>query len=205
MPLIRVPCELSGFNGGPGVNVWHCFGDASPSSAMADLLTTAFDAFYEDVRLYIQSDVTITIPNSFLTYNVATGQPDGAFSGTIGPLTETGSQNTTASHSVQAKVQLRTGLFEDGREIRGGPFIGPQAGAINAGGEYQADLITAFRTALTTLANTLLTDLVPVGVYRRPRPADPANNVPARPGSFAVATSFDVWQVPATQRRRRPG
>lgn len=203
MAVTRVVCTLNGFVGAPGINVWHVadptFG-AVPVSA--DSITTAFDAFYTAIATLLQSDVNVTIPNTLLNYDIANGQPVSATPGTLGDQSASGTGTTSSAHFVAAKVQLRTGVYEDGRELRGGPFIGPWGRGMNPDGSLPVSSgTTLLNTSLQTLATALTTAGYPLVVYRQPREA--TDTLPARVGSAALVSSIAVNPLPAVQRRRR--
>lgn len=201
MGMYRVVINLGGFNGGPGVNVWHVLNPTIggvPSNA--DAITSAFDAFYTAIRPQLQSDVSVTVPNTMQEIDIPSGQPTAVLGGTIGDALISGNGTANNAHFNAMKVQLRTGVFEDGRELTGGPFIGPYGSTINTTGTLLATARTNVQSALVTLQSTLTTAGWPLVVYRRPRPA---GNLPARQGSAALVTALTVWDLPAVQRRRR--
>lgn len=198
--VLRVPVELQGFAGGPGVNIWHVTSTGGIPGYDADSITTAFSQFYDDASNRLQSDVTAVIPNTFLIYDVASGQPLEPLTGTIGPQQESGSGGNAFSHFTSYKVQARTLQYEDGRELRGGVFLGPAEGTIDADGSWAAAGLAQLDQALTDLATALTTAGQPLVVYRQPRPA---GSLPAREGSVALVQQISAWNLPAVQRSRR--
>jgi hypothetical protein len=100
------------------------------------------------------------------------------------------------------KVQLRTGVFEDGREIRGGIFLGPIGGAqVTTSGQVEASYRATITAELSDLALQLELNSTPLSVYRRPREA--SAGVSARPGRVVPVTGVGASVVPAVLRSRR--
>lgn len=203
MVLMRAPVALTGFSGGPGVNVWH-FGEeggtAGPTEVQA--AATALGVFYDAIKSRYQVDVTITVPPAFVVIEPASGQPQRLelVGSPVSPIA--GGDPTAAPHFQSAKVQLRTGVYREGREIRGGPFLGPLAGIVNqSGGTWGEVMLDQFDAALATLVSAMQTASFPLAVYRYPRPA--SSPLGARDGDQAVVSSALTWEYPAVQRSRR--
>lgn len=198
--LYRVECELTGFAGAPGFNTWF-FSAVTQDAATADAITTALDTFYTAVRTFLQDDVIVTVPNDLLVIDDSDGQPQAIQGGTAGPASIAGNGPEDLAHFTQAKLQLRTGTFVDGRELRGGPFLGPWGGTISAEGNIGTTAQTTITSALDTLRAGIGLAGAPLVIWRRPKPA--TETEPAVPGTNAAVTTVGVWNRPAVQRRRR--
>jgi hypothetical protein len=101
-----------------------------------------------------------------------------------------------------AKIQLLSGVFEDGRQIRGGCFLGPIGGEQTAAnGSLESSFRDTIIAELDDLAQVLSAATTPLSIYRRPREAAPG--VTPRPGRVVPVTSVSASALPASLRSRR--
>lgn len=117
---------------------------------------------------------------------------------------------TIAPPEVQGVLRLRTGAYEDGREIRGRVFLpGVPAAAVSSGAPHP-DYVTAMQNAGAALVADADCVLV---VYRRERlayagvgsPGIPGYRPPHdhRDGSYAAVTTTQCWNKFGVLRSRR--
>lgn len=209
MAVVRVRCPLTGFSGGPGVNTWFIDdafigGGDEPEQvgfALADLR-----AFYQSLRAGIQQDVTISFEPQVAVLDVPSGQVQQVITSESTPLPVNGTGTSPTSHATMVKTRLLTGVFSDGREIRGGPFIGPIGpNGIAGNGDLTSQTVTDYTAALNTLISALPIHGTSLQVYRRPRAADAGASPPvtARPGQKAAVVNAGVFPRPAVLRSRR--
>jgi hypothetical protein len=203
--VARFKVDLSGFSGAPGVNTWFV-GDtglsAGPSQGTVDGTAVALDAFYEAVKGVIQSDVSWSVDPSVGVLDVETGVLDSIMAAAGGPFSGVATGINQGGHMTMIKTQLRTGSYNDGREVRGGPFIGPVVAAVADGpGTLTPAVTLTMNNALTALAGAINSAGGLLVVYRRPRAAAPG--VTARAGLLRAVTSATVFNKPAVLRSRR--
>ena len=138
--LNQIRCTWSGVTGLPGISTFYATGD--PSFLIARLKT-----FFEAVKTSIPTGITIAYPSSGITVDTATGQANGAWSSTT-----TASTSCTATGTYQAPtgavVNWKTGVYVNGRELRGKTFLVPLAnGAFGSDGKLLSTNVTSFTTA----------------------------------------------------------
>lgn len=210
MPIGQLRVEIGGFSGAPGQNTWHAGASAAiddPNGLTAtevDVWVDALASFYGALQLWFKDGMTFTIPDEVESLNVASGKIEDVVAGTAGSRTVTisSSAETRPSNATMIKTRVRTGRYSDGREIRGGVYLGP----INSSVLSQAALISP--TPATDVENALQAyydQLILAGVfpfiYRRPRPA--SSPLGPRPGELGPWTSMSLWRTPAVLRSRR--
>lgn len=204
-PVARFKVDLSGFSGGPGVNTWFVAdvtGGETPDQATVDGTAAALSAFYTTIAGFLQGDLFWTVDPSVAIVEATDGEVQSVLTVGTGPFSGQGTNVTPSAHFLMFKTQLRTGQFEDGRELRGGPFIGPIASnVLQADGNVVPANISTMNTALSDLAAAINTAGGLLVVYRRPRAA--SGTLPARAGSLAAVTSATIWSKPAVLRSRR--
>jgi len=158
-------------------------------------------AFYTGTAFAVQSEVE--------HFNDANGQLVAVSTGTASTVNGTGAAEAL-SPATQGLIRWRTGVVEDGREIRGRTFLPAMVAANNDDGHVVAGILTVFNT----MANNLIIDAnSSLVVWRRPRPARPQVGSPGDPwylpaqsqrdGSSAVVTTGTGWNQWAVLRSRR--
>lgn len=174
----------SGFPGGPGYSIFY----ATANAGMAANLR----AFFDNIKAYIPSSVTIDPPESGDVIDEATGTLQGTWVG--GALSNVvGASNDVYAGGVGASITWETSGVVNGRRVRGRTFLVPLAS--NA---YQLDgsLAPLAYTALQGAANSLLTaaagDLL---VWHRP--------IGGAGGSVHPITGFRLADRVSVLRSRR--
>jgi len=196
--LRRVQTVISGslVNGG-GIST-HYF-DTSVGAAQD--AATAVLGFWATCVANLNNGVTFTV-QPFVTERTAeTGATTGVVAVTGGSVT--GSTSFEALPAAnQALLRLRTGVFSDGREIRGRLFIPGITEADHNVSGLLAALKTQLEGAAVALRDSTTANWV---VWRRPRLADPLHVPPisARAGDKATVVSIEMWNKPAVLRSRR--
>lgn len=193
---MRARVELTGFEGAPGLNTWH-FLNGPLTQADADIVSGALFTFYQDVRDALVSQFEANAPLEVAEVDVATGQTTNVAvptdtSWTVNP--PVGGSNT--SRATQAKVRLLTGAFVNGRQVRGGIFLGPIGeGAMDTDGNISSSKRTAIVAAAGAMQTALTVGGIDLCVYSRPRNG--------QGGGTARVVSVDVAPRPAVLRSRR--
>jgi hypothetical protein len=177
----QVRVEWSGAPGMPGVSTFYCSGTISQFRTD---LTTAFTA---DKSL-IPADVTITVPNTGSDIDSGTGQVVGTWtSGDPNTIACTGTGNY--SSPVGMVVIWHTGVYLNGRELRGKTFLVPTvASTFSTDGSLNDTDRLGVQNDFNTLAGTTA-DMV---VFSRTA------------GAIASVTSATVSDRPAVLTTRRP-
>jgi hypothetical protein len=193
--LSRWRFAWSGFSGGPGVSTLFTFGASTPTAAMA-----AFKAFFEAVKVYLPSTVTIAYPSSFDLINDNDGSLQG--SGSVSPAANTvGGGASSYSAPSGLEVKWVTGQIVHSHRAVGRTILVPCAGIESGGGAPLGTAVTAVAGAGNALIAALVTDL---RVWNRPvtaKRATPTN--PARPGTNSIVTSCTVPPKFTVLRSRR--
>lgn len=145
--LKRFTVDLSGFAGLPGTNTWYFHENGSTFDDQA----AALNAFY----------TAVLVGSAFHTYNAAwggTGEIVDSTTGEITGLDTADPWSVTGDQTVdplpptsQALLQLRTGTFFGGRELRGRIFLGGYTEASSTDGKPTSALVTTISTAANTL------------------------------------------------------
>ncbi len=155
MPSIfKVRTLFSGGGGGAGVNTLYF--DAT-GGLTAQNAATAARTFWFTMRNEISNNITITPDLAVYTIDDATGSPSGltTVTGTSFPGISTGNE---LPWSQQGLLEMRTGNFAFGRELRGRIFVPGAPDGDNSVGVptsgYQTTL-TAAGAALVADANSI--------------------------------------------------
>jgi len=158
----------TGWTGSPGYSTFYCDGTATgaePANAVGRIRT-----FFEAIKSFLPSAVTLTYPSVTQTVAEASGIITGETSFTP-PASTVGTGSSFVFASLAgACVTWGTNTFISGHRIRGRTFVIPAASSL-----YQADgtivdaSLTTMRTAATAYVVTGLaaSPLVPV-VWHRP-------------------------------------
>lgn len=184
MTLNRVRVLWQNFPGAPGYSNHYV------SSAVAS--QSEIRAFYDAVKGFMPSGMTIQVPSNGDQIEEATGQITGAWSGTAqGIVTCTGTGNYPGS--AGACVNWKSNAVVHGRRPMGRTYLVPlTTGSFETNGSIAA----ATLTAITTAANLLITNLVDgLKVWNRP--------TPTRAGGQATVISASVPDLAVVLRSRR--
>lgn len=193
MPLQRVKTEWSGFKGAPGfANFYFSVGTPPP--------LTALRTFFEGVKSFMPTGLTITYPASGDIINETNGQITDAWT-TAGVSTTVCTGSSTYSGASGAVVEWRSATVLDGRRPVGKTFLVPLATI-----QYQSDgtVLDATVSAIKTAADTFVAAVSgQFFVWHRPiRDPEPPHNI-TRVGAVAAVTSTKVPDMAAVLRSRR--
>lgn len=152
--VIRV--TWTGINGMPGVSTFYREGDVT---SFTPKLTT----FFGSIANYVPSGITWSVPSSGVVIDSATGLAKASW---IGPVQTPVTSSATGGYAGPggAVIQYETGLFLEGRRLRGKTFVVPINGT-NFGTNGQ--LTSGCITALTNAATTMSTGAAGLSVYSR--------------------------------------
>ena len=182
--MYRVRTVFTGITGAPWVNTLY-FDEAGGSAQQA---ANAAGAFWGAVDLFMSTTISWSTESDVVTVNDNTGAATGVISTT--PITGVGGSATEMlPRTSQALVRLLTGVFNDGRQIRGRIFLPGFTESSNAIGGIVAGATGA---SLQIAADALVSD------------ANSALLVWSRAGGLSfpvVATS--IWLQWAVLRSRR--
>lgn len=147
----------SGFPGGPGYSVFY----ATPGMGIAGDLR----AFFDNIKTYIPSSVSIDPPESGDTIDEATGQLTATWTG-ASLSNVIGSSNDVYAGGVGASITWLTGGVVNGRRVAGRTFLVPLASnAYDLDGSLTSLAYTALDTAASALVSSTAGDLL---VWHRP-------------------------------------
>ena len=139
MPSVkRVRTEWTGLPGGPALttNYW-------PDSVSVANCIAGTQGFWDAMKARIANDAAWTVLADVETVDVTTGQVTSVASGTAGTGVGTAS-DAMLSLGTQGLLNLRTGTYVNGREVRGKLYVPvPTVGQNNDGVP-----IAAYKTAL---------------------------------------------------------
>lgn len=190
---------------GGGINQLY-FAKAGGTAQQA---ATAVKTFWTAMAGYAVSGTTAEVQNSVEELNEPDGEILGLTAVTGGTTTFTGG-SANISPATQGLVRLRTGVYDDGREIRGRIFLPAMMQSLGPTGFPASSLISGVGTAVAALiADTNST----LSVYRRYRKYRPQVGVKGEPwylpeqqprdGISAAVATGDLWSKWATLRSRR--
>lgn len=181
----RVEAEWTGLSGSPFLSVWNFRNEPGAADDYAE----AVNDFLGVLSHLVHESLSVRVEPVQTIFDDTTGQPTGtetASQAYTPPMTGSGSMKSAAT---QGLLQLRTGVYAAGREIRGRLFIpAPTEG----GGD--ATPSPAYMADLTTAGNALVGAMTPTTawvVYSRSR------------GQSADITSTSAWNQYAVLRSRR--
>lgn len=181
----RVEAEWTGLTGSPFLTVWNFRNEPDA----ADDYAAAVNGFLQDIAHLVHESLEVRVEPVQTIFDDSTGQPTG---------TETASQAYTPamtgtgalkSAATQGLLQLRTGVYAAGREIRGRLFIPAPTEALG-----DAVPNPSYVTDLTSAGNGLvaaMTSTTAWVVYSRAR------------AQSADITSTSGWGQYAVLRSRR--
>ena len=171
MGVWRVPAKISGWSGGPGINVWHLRTGADPGIAgpdhnvQVDGALDALEAFYNAIAGALRGGLTVTVGDELINVQDGSESPAAA-ARTI----STGAAGPSAPASNMVCISWKTSLRA--RRGMGRTFCGPLASAcIDTDGSPTAGVLTQFRSAAAALvaSSTAVQDWS-LGVYGQEKP-----------------------------------
>lgn len=192
----RMRVELSGFNGGPGVNTFYSLDAPAAMEHIQELYTNLAPGLPTLMHMQVVSAGDVINP--------VNGELTGGWVGD--PQTEIiGADSAAYPAPAGACIRWRTSTVVDGHRLQGRTFLVPLGG-----GSYQSDgSINPTNVAnITSAAIQLLADLADnLVIWHRPRKAKAADGsrpaVTARNGSYAlVDTGFCVDKTVVLRSRR---
>jgi hypothetical protein len=190
--ISRMQVRITGGTIGEGIATHYW---ATETSGVQALLKT----FWISCGSLMGGWVTIRVPNSGETFDVATGTLNGTWSeGTVS--TATGGGSGGSAGGVGACVGWSTDGIRRGRKVRGRTFLVPLAANVyDSDGTLLSTTVTTLNGAVTTLLGAGASTLQ---VYARPTPA-PGGIGPDTPGQVARITSGLVKDHVSWLRSRR--
>lgn len=194
MTVARLDCVGSGWTGGPGLSSYYFYTDNPPTQTVVDALEAAVNAAYYACRSFLPLGISYQVQQEVRTYDEQNGMQIGDASITAPADPVVGTDNgRQLSRATMMKLRFTTGVFVNGRRIRGGNYFGPLGyTALDTEGQ----LASAAKSTLTNAFSGLLT--VPnAALVVWHRPVDGAG------GATGVVTSVTVGTKPATLRSRR--
>lgn len=192
MTISRVTAQWTGFNGAPGYTNFY-FRDLADSD-QAFLARNQVSAFFNSIKTYLPSVVSVTTQNPIDVIDEATGQIVG-----FGPSSETvpivvGGSTRGYSGASGAVVSWETDGVRNGRRVRGRTFLVPlSSSAYDESGTLTAEVQTAIQDAATGLVTD--TSVLEMLVWSRPKAGSG--------GEAHVITSARVPDMAAILRSRR--
>jgi hypothetical protein len=189
--MAKLVCTWTGFVGAPGYTVFYFDGLVGFPSAVT--------TFWQNIKAYLPSAVTVTPAGGGYIINPATGIASGTWtaagaSGTTG----TGTGNYSAA-SGSCVTWITGALNRNGHPLRGRSFIVPNSqNAYATDGTLDATYMGALYTACTSLKTATSSKLA---AWSRPLPS----GVPGgpSPGQLAVVTDALIRDKVAVLRSRR--
>jgi hypothetical protein len=193
--MMRVTTAWTSPNGGPGTSTMFVNGDGS---LLAQDAVNAIAAFWNGLSARIATAVDAAIESDVYVINAANGEATGVHS-TAPPAVVTSGTVDQNSAATQGLVRWLTGVYLDGRQVRGRTYIPGPMESDNAAGRPGSAWLTPVQAAANTLVGTGL-----LGVWRRPLPDPEApNGPPLRAGSFHLVNAASAWGEWAVLRSRR--
>jgi hypothetical protein len=197
--IARVTARWTGFTGAPGFTVMHFrdFGGTFPTEADVQVAVDRVRAFFDAIKLYIPSQVSIQVLGEVEVLEESTSTLlDVLVATTPAVVTGTAAAATAYAAAVGAVVSWRTGVVRNGRRIRGRTFVVPlAASAFDNTGTLVSTAVTAINNAATTLRDA--TSIADLGIYARPTAPG------ASDGLWALVTGHQVPDMGSILRSRR--
>jgi hypothetical protein len=186
--LSRVSVAWQNWPGAPGSTVFYGL-----ATAMVQADVDAVRTFFDAIKQYLPSGLTITVPSSGDNIDDATGDIVGSWSVATPPIVVTGTGAGAYAGNAGAVVHWLTDDVVNGRRVRGRSFLVPLVStAYDTGGS----LIAGAMTILSNAAGALVT--ASAGAFQIwHRPAPPAA------GSSHAITSHRVPDLAVSMRSRR--
>jgi hypothetical protein len=186
--MYEVLTRWSGSNAADSMVTVMNFTDAVPIS---DIRGTLAD-FWTTVSNQLSASTTWSIDESGREFDAASGQTTGLWSD---PAAKSGAGSVTGdgpvSNASMMLLQWRTGLYRNGRELRGRSFIPGLAVNRLTGGEVS----NATRAAIQTSLNSNIIANGYLEIWSRPKGGSP--------GTSATVVAGTIWNEMAVLRGRR--
>ena len=184
----------TGFVGSPGYTNLYFLNPEEPTEAIANTTAGRVRTWFDTLKAYLPSAVTITFPTEMEAIDTATGDLTGTIALTT--LTNVVGSNAGAFASpVGACVNWSTGQIVNGRRLRGRTFLVPLSAT-----HYQSDgtLVDASRTGMIAASSTLCSyqDNLVLAIWHRPTSG-------GSDGVAAQVSSASVTDRAAVLRSRR--
>lgn len=186
--MLRVITRITGFLGGPWVNVTYWSGaDTAPGAIAAN---AAIGVFWNAVRASMSTQCTFATDPIVAQMDAATGTRTANYPVTV--ITNPGlDAGDPLPPATQGLIRLRSGVFVAGREVRGRINVPGLTEPSSTNGRPTAGLLTTLNTAASTLNGATSPDL---SVWSRAH------------GVTQAVTTTDTWTDFAIRRSRRdPG
>lgn len=194
--MIRYRAVISGATGLPGLFTAYFVGSTPATTAEGLEAASRVRAVWAALPSHLPSSASLTFGPTADVIDPSTGKRTGSlsFAAPAGLSGTGGTAQTPLGMCIQGG--LRTGVFNNGREVRGRSFIGPLIqGDIAVGGVPGGTLTTAVATALSKLGVTIVTPLANVVWHRPPKGGTT--------GFTAAVTAYDNATVFTMLRSRR--
>lgn len=194
MPVYRMTMRWQGFSGAPGfTNLYFNFlGD--PTQADIDATGVNVKAFFEGVKTFIPSTVTVSYPGIMDRLTTGTGDLEAEINMAVQTAT-TGTGVGNFSSAVGACVNWTTVAIVRGRRVRGRTFLVPLVS-----GAFQTDgtLGDTARTTMLAAANAFVAepDGLNLAVWSRP-------TVAGNDGQSGEVVAASITDKTAVLRSRR--
>ncbi len=183
--MLRVRTTITGFTGGPYFHISYWTGTDSQAGATA--ANAAIGVFWNAVRAAMSTSLTFLTDSIVAQMNATNGQRTANYP--VTPVTNPGlDAGDPLPPATQGLVQLRTGTFLLGREVRGRINIPGITEPSSTVGRPTAGLLTTLNNAAATLNAATAPDLA---VWSR------------KNGQAVAVTSTDTWTLFAVRRSRR--
>jgi hypothetical protein len=206
MPLLaRYKLRWNGFNGAPGYSVFHMRDFVGDDTTVPDIQGGANKILVFATRLQavLPANVNLSLLPDVEVIDEATGEIREVRGAVVDPPKfGSAAAGTGYAAAVGAVITWRTGIVIDGRRLKGRTFLVPlTAGAFQNDGSLLQTTVDTLNTAATGLHDSVGSP--DLGVYSRPRKADPVKNITAREGRWALVTTHSVPDMGAVLRSRR--
>lgn len=196
MALARLVVNLYGWEGGPGVNVYHFeYADEEALQEVPGLLQSA----YTGVKSWLLAGVAVETPLEALIIDPSTGKLQNVI--TLSPTVNVIGSGSGSSipRGTMANVRHLTDHVLDGRRLNGRNFIGPIAyGALDSGGNVTGAARSAFSAMFDGMQDLVAARLM---VYHRYREA--TEDRPKSDGFAAHVQRSECLAKPGNLRGRR--
>lgn len=173
------------------------FGGTFPTTADVQVAVDRLRTFFDAIKLYIPSQVTIQVLGEVEVLEETTGQLlDVLVATTPAAVVGTAVASTPYAAAVGAVVSWRTGVVRNGRRIRGRTFLVPLSStAFDSSGTLIAAALTTMNAAATALRDA--TTIADLGIYARP------TGPGATDGLWALVTGHQIPDMGSILRSRR--
>lgn len=187
--MLRVTTQWTGLQGMPGYTTLHY--DGPDDQAGADFAAALTEEIWAGLDAQVWSGVTSLVLPNVEAIDPVSGSTIGSFGVTTTPNAHAASGDPQPV-ATQGLVQLRTGTYVSGREIRGRVFIPGSIDNADLGGAPNP----AYTSALAAVFNAAIADGLaggtPLVVWSPTR------------GQAANVTTATAWNQWAVLRSRRP-